>query len=248
MLVSSANAQRGDRARGGTACGVGCVDWGAPPAMSKEHHSLGLPVKDNAHTRPMRLEDIPEVVSLHMVAFPESRSSRLGRGFVGAMYNWFVVNQPELAVIYEDDDGIHGFLTGAVGGYGRQVFRSAWTKVAMAFAFRPWLLFRPGMLSAWRSYLLAFRRRPPAADTTHSAETKSASVASIAVSEPARGRGIGVILISAFEKGALALGASRTRLSVEYENSAARSCYEHAGWQMTESSPAHGCLFEKQLS
>ena len=113
--------------------------------------------------RPMRAEDIDVAVTIHGASFPDSRSTRLGRPFLRKMYRWFVACQPDLAIVACLDGAVVGFVTGAIGGSSRKIFRYALPEVIWGFLRRPRLLLSAGMYELWPSYLLGLvpRRKPP---------------------------------------------------------------------------------------
>jgi ribosomal protein S18 acetylase RimI-like enzyme len=187
----------------------------------------------------MQTGDIQAVVQIHMDGFTNSRSTRLGMPFVTRMYEWFVRYQPDLARVAMLDGVIIGFVTGAIGGSSRKIFRYAWREIAFAFIRNPRLLITEGMFESWSSYLRGLQpaKPPPPALGTGGRRIVRAVLASIAVSPAARGKQVGKALVAAFEQAAMAQGATRLGLGVELDNPAARRMYEACGWTLMREDP-----------
>jgi ribosomal protein S18 acetylase RimI-like enzyme len=190
--------------------------------------------------RPMQASDLQAVVEVHIAGFGASRSTRLGRPFLYKMYEWFARNQPALAHVAVLDGALVGFVTGAVGGSSRKIFRYAWREILLAFFRNPTLLITPGMLESWSSYLRGLfpARQPAPSQPAAGLPVIRAVLASIAVSPAARGRQVGKALVAAFEESARQRGATQLRLGVEIDNPAARHLYESCGWQLVREDPS----------
>ena len=186
--------------------------------------------KPTIEVRQMMQADLPETVSIHIAEFRESRSTSLGKPFLTKMYEWFVVNQGLLSHVAIIENQQVGFVVGAVGGYGRKVFRYAFWQILAGLLLHPSLLFEANTFKMAPSYLkgltLSSKDRFPADAATQ----RKASLASIAVLENAQGMGVGIKLVRAFESGAESLAVDVLGLSVEQDNHAARSIYEKCGW------------------
>jgi ribosomal protein S18 acetylase RimI-like enzyme len=190
---------------------------------------------NNLVIRSMREADINQVTSIHCDSFPNSRSTRLGVSFVRKMYFWFYKKQPALAFVALYDNRPIGFVTGAIGGSSRKIFRYALPEVIFGFLRSPGLFLQLEMFEAWQSYLVGFF--PKSQVTTQHTDENNNSVkavlASIAVSPSGRGKKAGKALVSAFEDAAQKQGANILALGVEFDNSAARRLYESCGWVLT---------------
>jgi ribosomal protein S18 acetylase RimI-like enzyme len=199
--------------------------------------------------RKMTAADIEAVARLHRECFPSSRSTLLGQPFVRAMYGWFLANQSDLAVVYEKEGTVVGVLTGAVGGFGRRLFRATWPTVLWGLLVNPRLWFNPRTFRLWRSYLVGLQpwRYRSIQHKTPAAAKMQASVAGIAVSTGFRGNGIAQALLSDFESRSKCVGAVCLSLTVESDNVAAHRAYERAGWTLVRKDP-NGFLYEKPLA
>ena len=226
-----------------TACLIGRAPYKGQPNWNRVYHRgnfylSGAIMGSNPWKiiiRPMRAEDIDQVAAIHCECFPDTRSTRLGISFVRKMYRWFCEKQPELAFVAEIDCQPIGFVTGAIGGSGRKIFRYAFGEVIGGFLRHPGLLLKMEMFEAWQSYLSGLfpRKRNTGQIPTGNETTVKAVLASIAVSPAGRGKKAGRALVSAFEEAARNQGATTLALGVEYDNSAARRLYEDCGWALT---------------
>jgi len=189
---------------------------------------------ESVAVRRLRREDLRAVTAVHLEQYSDSRSSRLGEPFVRKMYTWFLTNQPDLALVATLDGRLVGFAVGAIGGYGRRIFHYALPELAWGVICHPILIFRRGTFHLWTSFLRAFAPEPQAnvkADLP-SPQLMKASLASVAVSKAAQGRGVGKALMRAFEDAAKQQGTTLLGLSVKRGNVAARHLYESCGWQL----------------
>jgi len=184
----------------------------------------------------MKKEDILEVANLHCLAFPQSRSTRLGRPYVRKMFRWFLKYQPGLCFIARHDEEIAGYVVGAIGGYGRKLFRYALFEIILGLLTHPNLWHKTETFMLWRSYakglLPNFKKANPGKVRIN--QTVSAALAGIGVIEAYQGQGIGKALTLAFEDAATCLGATRLTLSVHMNNTSARRLYESCGWVMDQ--------------
>lgn len=105
--------------------------------------------------KPMRESDLDAVVTIHRQSFPDSRSTKLGKPFLQKMYRWFIKYQTALAYIATVDERSAGFVTGAIGGSSRMIFRYALWEIFAGFLRRPDLLLQPEMFEYWQSYLVS---------------------------------------------------------------------------------------------
>ncbi len=201
--------------------------------------------------RALQMADIPKVAAIHSQAFPDSRSTRLGNRYIKKMFLWFYKYQPELSLVLETEGDIAGYVVGAIGGYGRKIFRFAIFEVAFGLAAHPklWLDRRTFLL--WRSYLQAFYPRKShktAQKMAGNSPVISAALAGIAVDPAMKGKGFGKLLLSAFEQSAQKQGAQKLVLSVHENNLAACRLYEGGGWKKDSDHPElYSLHYSKEL-
>jgi len=184
--------------------------------------------------RSMGAADINAMAAIHCESFLDSRSTKLGVPFVRKMYRWFFEKQPALAFVAVIDDQPVGFVTGAIGGCSRKIFRYALSEIIFGFLRKPGLFFESDMFELWPSYLLGLfpRYRNASQSVSGNGIPLKAVLASIAVSPAGRGKKAAKALVSAFEVAARKQGATTLALGVEYDNAAARCLYESCGWEL----------------
>ncbi len=208
------------------------------------------PEKISFTIKSMREADLDAVVTIHRQSFPDSRSTKLGKPFLRKMYHWFVTFQPELAFVACIDGRPSGFVTGAIGGSSRKIFRYALWEILGGFLRHPVLLLQPEMFDYWYSYLSSFapkykKTNPQALDKQTFVK---ATLDSIAVSPRARGKDIGKSLVRAFENAAQQKGATIVALGVERDNITARRLYESRGWKlMKENEKVNSAKYSKSI-
>lgn len=190
----------------------------------------------NITTRRMSLDDLQPVVEIHIEQFPGSRSTSLGRAYLDKMYRWFVERQPGLALVILDSGQVVGFAVGAIGGYGRKIFRYTLGEIALGMLLHPRLLFKNKTYQLWQSYLKGLsparmKENGPPGGQDPPAAGERASLCSIAIARSAQGRGLGKALLYALEDRFRELGVSQIVLSVQSDNRPARRLYESCQWE-----------------
>lgn len=192
----------------------------------------------------MLIGDTDAVTNIHCVCFPNSRSTSLGKRFVHKMYRWFLKNQPLLAFVAEVNKTPIGFVTGAVGDYGRGVFASATLQILCGLIQNPRLLLSRSIFREWNTFIKwRFSNRTRSNDPSPREILTRAGVASIAVLPNYRGLGIGVALLGAFEHAAEKQNVAVLTLSVERDNAGARRLYERCDWHLASEDEAHNSAY-----
>lgn len=188
--------------------------------------------------RKMTQADLKAVVDIHIEQFPGSRSTSLGRPYLRKMYRWFLEKQTMLCFVALNNDQVVGFTVGAIGGYGRKIFRYALPEIALGLVMHPALLLRRQTFLLWRSYLQGILPTRPVQNPMPVNPVQPivlrASLSSIAVARAAQGRGVGKALMAALEESARHLGAGLLTLSVRSDNLAARRLYESCQWNVAD--------------
>ncbi len=200
--------------------------------------------------RPLRIEDLDAVTAVHLERFPESRSTSLGKPFLRKMYRWFIVNQPELALVATIDGRVVGFAVGSIGGYGRQIFRYALPEITWGLVRHPKLILRPSTFNLWKSFMRGLipksdKRKEAKPNNPGNAEVVDAWFASLAVSRSAQGAG--PFLIIAFERALKRKGAKLVAGTVLANNTVLRRVYENLGWEARGETPL-SVGYRKRLS
>lgn len=196
--------------------------------------------------------DLEAITAIHLEQFPHARSTSLGRPYLRKMYRWFMETQPALSFVAVQSDRVVGFAVGAIGGYGRKIFRYALAEILLGLARRPALLVQRQTYTLWNSYLrglLPTPRSTPSRQAAQSPVVVRCSLSSIAVAQTAQRQGVGKALIAALEENARRLGATRMTLSVASDNLPARRLYESCGWRcITDPTTQASVVYVRHLS
>jgi ribosomal protein S18 acetylase RimI-like enzyme len=190
--------------------------------------------------------DIDKIIDIHLENFPFSRSSLLGRRFVKKMYMWFFNQQPNLALVARANGDIAGFVVGAIGGYGRAVFRYALPEIIAGIISNPRIIVKKKVYVLWTSYVQALVPLKQGKKKSVQESILKASIASIATTEAAQRQGVGKALVGAFQKAAKTQGVDVLGLSVESTNTPARKLYESCGWQLARQNANMNSVYYKK--
>lgn len=191
--------------------------------------------------RLLTLSDLPGVVQVHILAFPNSALTRLGKEATCRYYEWLLAEPHEALNIgaFQRTKLIGfcfgGVFRGALGGFLEKKRGFLMRQVAM----HPWLLLNPLFRERAQFALSRLTKRfrsgnapaltKPASPTSTSA--RSFGILSIAVAPQHQGSGAARLLMEYSERVALERGFSRMGLTVHPSNSRAVRFYETIGWQ-----------------
>ena len=178
-------------------------------------------------TRPARVTDLPEIVSIHRESFPKFFLTFLGPRFLRLFYAQILGNSQGLCWVAEDENGeqLIGFVAGVTqqAGFYRDMLRRR--KWSFAFSAIPALLRSPAI--AFR--LLAALRKP--ADAAEAGA--EACLMSIAVRSAEARRGIGSRLVQAFADDLKRRGIDRFCLTTDRDgNDRVKAFYEKEGFEL----------------
>lgn len=181
--------------------------------------------------------DLPRVVEIHKLAFPDSALTAFGAETLRRYYVW-LLEGPHDAVVTGAwiDDKLLGFCAagvfrGAMNGF----LRANRPYLASRVLRNPSLLASPLIRDRIRSALAITVRfsRLARARTSTPAAVPSFGVLSIATDPRATGLGVGRALMREAEERATRLGHPHLVLTVHPENTRAVTFYEQLGWSRT---------------
>ncbi len=192
------------------------------------------------------IADLPGLAQCQIGAFPASLSSRLGKRFCSKMLEWYIVAERGVLFHVVDDGHIAGYCSGVAtkyqGQYGpaTSIVQYAFVEFTLAFLRRPWLLLHPEMLEKRelisRNLRMKLRRSPPEPLRQGFRSAPKATthwgLVGIGVTPQYRGKGLGTLLLTEFERMAREDGVDEVQLSVKQENSGAIKLYQRNGWQI----------------
>ena len=198
--------------------------------------------------RCVRQADLSRLVEIHLAAFADHRSARLGPRYVRAVHEWFFAHPGAVNLVAEEEGRVEGFVEGVPDGYGRPMTAALRYVAVGALLSRPWLLFDAAILHTQRRRVRSLFGTadrdvlPPVRP-----RARPFVLTSIAVAPEAQGRGIAGVLMDAFEQRVREKGHACMRLSVYTDNTRAQRAYQKAGWVKYEVNDPFGTYYWKPL-
>ncbi len=168
------------------------------------------------HIRPMSQQDIIQVASLHIQAFPGFFLSCLGGGFLKELYTSILADPSGIAYVYETSK-LEGFVAGTThpAGFYRRLLSTRLLyfclPTILPIVTQPYII--PRLFRALNS--------PRDADAGEGCGT----LMSIAVSPDAQGKGIGKQLVGAYLAEAAHRGNAEVNLTTDRLNNEAVNCF-----------------------
>lgn len=188
--------------------------------------------------RPLTVEDLGQVSSIHILAFDDRAFSRMGEETVRRYYNWLLLGPHKaLALGAYKADQLIGFCFSGVFHHALSGFLKKNRYFLIRYVlFHPWLLFNPLILNRVKLALrfLYYRLRPQArkiSNPSSEPQGKYFSILAIATHPEHWGSGVGRLLMQHSEEFALQLNFSTIRLAVDTTNTRAIEFYERQGWK-----------------
>jgi len=189
--------------------------------------------------RPLSSSDLPQVAEIHLLAFPSSALTRLGKEAVRRYYEWQMVGPHDLVAVGAFlGDQMAGFsfggtFRGAVVGY----IRRNWPYLLFRSLSRFWLftdgLFRSRVKGglALLARFIRGKNKPGTRAAQAATSIPEYGILSIAVNPRFQGRGIGRLLMSENECAAQSRQFHRMGLNVSPNNEQAIRFYRSLGWE-----------------
>jgi ribosomal protein S18 acetylase RimI-like enzyme len=173
----------------------------------------------------MRREQIPGVVSVHLVSFEGFFLSFLGPAFLRELYTSLVEDPSGMCLVALEKDQVVGFVAGtsrSSGVYSR-LLRQRFLRFGLAAV--PAILKRPAILPR-------LMRSITGPDGGSAPDPDRGTLMSIAVLPSCQGKGVGQELVRAFLKQASREGLREVDLTTDkHDNEAANSFYEQIGFR-----------------
>ena len=171
------------------------------------------------------LDDIPEIVQIHTLAFPGFFMTILGPSFLAKYYRRVLAYDSGVFLIQEGPEGMEGFVSGFL--HPNRFYREMrefptdfLLSILLRLTFSPWLLPR---LCA--SYMEARRSSDPG-------PRDECELSSIAVRPAMAGRGLGKGLLRAFVTAVQGRAASVILTTDAQDNAAVNRFYSAFGFQL----------------
>lgn len=193
-------------------------------------------------TTPLRVHDLPQVAELHLQALPPSFFASLGPRFLRRYHESYLASPHGIALAAVHGQQFCGFVVGSavpadhsawvVRHHGLRLARAA----VVAMSIRPRVLGRFVSTRSARYLRGVYRRlrpRPPRAVARAATSSHPAVLAHVAVRSAWRGRGVGELLVHAFEAEAHRRGAGTIELVTLAGPGGASRFYERLGYTAT---------------
>jgi ribosomal protein S18 acetylase RimI-like enzyme len=178
--------------------------------------------------RPLTAANVNAVVDIHMLCFPDSEATKLGRRFLEGYYAGYCGSSRAVAFTCTVDDRIVGFIVGGVNiqALSREIVgrsKAAFVRSAVGNLARNPLRSARKLYEYARTYLLPKKHTFYADDT--------AGLVSVAVLQDFRRRGIAEKLTCAFLEEIKRRDIRACRVGVNADNLSARRLYERLGFK-----------------
>lgn len=185
----------------------------------------------NPHVRPLSAADAAACAALHRSGIDTGFLSSLGRRFMVELYKAIPACRAGFGFVWEDAGQVLGFIACAVGT-GRLYKQALWKRglwmalPLMRFVVRP---------SVVRRMIQTLRYPSQVGD-----ELPAAEVLSIAVSDQARGQGVGKALMAEALAEFGRRGVDRVKVAVGAANETANGFYRRCGFTLAQQREHHG--------
>jgi len=188
---------------------------------------------DQIEIVPISGELLEQAAEVHLEAFHDRASGRLGRRYAVAFIRWFADRPDTVALAALVDGKVGGYLVGAPLGYQRDINRDLFWTVFVSTLVRPriWFSFNFIRIVLGRLQVMIGSKQQ---STLPELPRPTFCEVGIGVSTRARGRGVGVQMLKAFEAEGRRRGMKSIISSVYRENTAGRALFEKGGYSAME--------------
>jgi ribosomal protein S18 acetylase RimI-like enzyme len=187
--------------------------------------------------------DMPDIGICHMLSFPDSLTTRLGKRTVVDMLMWYLSAPNKFLFFIKEGYTVIGYCGGYLKDGSDQYGSSSgmtqfgFKSAGIALLTKPWLLLHPEVVKKYGFILKNIARKiglyneqTKTASTNNSEGLGTAGLVVIGVHPQWQGKGIGTLLQQEFECKALELGAKRLSLTVKKNNGKAVKSYYRNGY------------------
>lgn len=186
--------------------------------------------------------DLKAIAHCHMMAFPNSLSSRLGLRYCIKMLEWYLVANNRFLFHLESENKVIGYCGGFIRkgephGSSTGMTQHAFKEGIQSLIVRPWLLFHPEVKKNYRFLFRNLWLRVRGVSKRKSAQQFAkypteipAGLVVIGVDPVYQGKHYGSILLQEFERISKSKGVKKITLSVKSNNIKAIKSYTRNGW------------------
>lgn len=172
------------------------------------------------------------ISEIHLEAFRGYLNTLLGPRYAYALIEWHVIQKDAIALAAIDSNQqIVGYAIGGPMGFGQQLRSDMFWVTAQSIILRPWVVLDKRL---WKVGLARFtaKRSSRKSSVKSYLPVPIFSLRGIAVRSSHQQKGVGKLLLHAFEQKAKMLKAKSLVLSVYPDKTAARRLYETCGWRL----------------
>lgn len=181
--------------------------------------------------RQATVQDLPQVVAVHIQCFPNSFSTALGKKLLVKFYTEYISNVPELFLVAEQEGKICGFCMGYYceeNPYMKRFFKHNLFAAGLRIAGQLFI----GNKAAWKKLTSVFSKKAEfkPIGQPYQAGIQDGDLLSICVQPQTRGSGAAQALIETYEQVLKDRGRKYCRLTVAVDNPRAIRFYERNGY------------------
>ncbi len=176
----------------------------------------------------LKEEHVDKIIEIHILAFPESQSTKFGKSFLKSYYLGACNGKNTCAFVFLEDKQPVGFIFGGISKQEQSMQILMQSKASFLKSFLVNLIKHPfTTIGKFYNYFLHYII--PGKDEFYN--DKTATLDSVAVLDQYRGKGIADALIKYFLNDLENKSIEACRLGVLAENTAARKFYERNGFE-----------------
>jgi ribosomal protein S18 acetylase RimI-like enzyme len=187
------------------------------------------------------LEHLDNIAACHMLCFPYSLGTKLGRRYTKKSLEWFLANDNRFLFHVKCGNKIVGYCGGFKASYLGDGSTSGMMQYAMREAFyavikKPYLLFHKDLVKRYhlisKNILRKIFKYTKTNTTATAVNNSKIGLVVIGVHPEYRGKGCFELLMRQFEEECRKRNATNITLSVKSTNARAIAAYKKMGWQI----------------
>ncbi len=179
--------------------------------------------------------DLESIAACHLMCFPKSLGSKLGKKFMMDALRPYLVDENKCIFIAHENNICIGYIScklrdGSLGSASVMI-QSGFKEGIRSFISKPWLLFHPEMMNKLSLVLKNISRKILNTETEKTIiydNVPTVGLPGVCVSPAYQGKGLAKQLIHAAEVEAILMGYEKLRLTVSKQNLPAIRAYEYA--------------------
>lgn len=192
-------------------------------------------------------KDIMSIADCHILTFPNSFSSKLGKKYCVKMFDWYLTTDNAFLIHIEDERrACVGYCGGIINngklnaGSSTSIIQHTFWIALSSICLKPWLLFNLELLASYKliiknlvikvNKILRFKERGKSSNFKH-----HVGLVVIGVNPKYQSKGFGSKLLKEFERKVIDFGYNEMRLVVSLENKIAQTAYKNNGWKLVSS-------------